>query len=291
MPTPRINLAIAAYDGKIYCMSGGIYPEDHPEIGAQWRSNVVEIYDIATNSWSTAKSPASFTGSGQAHVVNGKIFVIVGNALHTYDPTTDVWTKTDAPLWLFYLASAVIDNKIILTGNIITEMKPVQYALKTIIYDPKTDVWSEGKTETTLTSDTCSAGATTGSYAPQKIYLFSGTNNNLIYEPATDSWSTAKETPANIDISNVAVIDDVLYVISGTKTIQYIPIGYGTLPAPSVATPTPTNILTTSEPEPSKSHLTYIIITTLVITVGIIGSVVFYFNKKKRMGSREITTT
>jgi hypothetical protein len=256
MPTPRINLAIAAYQGKIYCISGGICPENDSKIGAHWRSNVVEIYDIATNSWSTAKSPASFTGSGQARVVDDNIFVIVGNALHRYDPNTDVWSKTDAPLFLFQLTSAVVNNKIVLIGNIITEMTPpsgapIQYALKTMTYDPETDVWSEGKTENSLISNADYAIATTGVYAPQKIYIFSGTNNNLVYDPTTDNWSTAKETPNDIGVNGVVVVDDVLYVISSTETMQYIPIGYGTLlsDTPPAITSTPSDSSITDKPE------------------------------------------
>jgi N-acetylneuraminic acid mutarotase len=45
MPTPRANFAIAADQGKIYCIGGE----------TNWNSScyVTEVYDIATDSWST----------------------------------------------------------------------------------------------------------------------------------------------------------------------------------------------------------------------------------------------
>jgi len=276
MPTPRISLAIAAYDGKIYCMSGGIYPEDNPETGASWRSNVVEIYDIAANSWSTAKSPASFTGDGQAHVVDGKIFVIVGNALHIYDPATDVWTrKTDATLFLFYLVSVVVDGKIILIGNAITVMKPVQYALKTIIYDPTTDVWTEGKTENACLSDVYRAGVTTGVYAPQRVYLFSGTNNTLVYDPATDTYTNAKAMSSPKPGFGVAVVDDVVYVIGGSSNEQYVPIGY------NASLPTATSPPASASVIPSEPHPNYLYRVLIVVVVGITVISLFFCFKKR----------
>ncbi|MCL2288154.1 MAG: hypothetical protein FWC33_03095 [Candidatus Bathyarchaeota archaeon] len=274
MPTPRISLAIAAYDGKIYCISGGIYPEDNPEIGASWRSNVVEIYDIAANSWSTAKSPASFTGSGQAHVVDGKIFVIVGNALHMYDPATDVWTrKTDAPLFLFHPASAIVDDKIVLTGNFIVAMSPTTYALKSLIYDPKTDEWSEGKTVTTLTGRGV-AVATTGVYAPQKVYVL-GEDQILTYELATDNWSIVVQTGPSIDRFCAAVIDDVVYVIGGSINEQYVPIGYNASLPPTTSPPASAPVI------PSEPHPNYLYRVLIVAVVGITVISLFFCFKKR----------
>jgi hypothetical protein len=85
MPTPRANFAIAAYQGKIYCMGNG----------------PTEVYDIVTDSWSvksdtpflssTIASAFAFT-SAQAIVVDGKIFVINDWDLFMYNPITDIWT-------------------------------------------------------------------------------------------------------------------------------------------------------------------------------------------------------
>ncbi|MCL2135780.1 MAG: hypothetical protein FWH37_09615 [Candidatus Bathyarchaeota archaeon] len=277
MPTPRAGFAITAYGDKIYCMGGDTYDSDAP-VGEKYRhSNVVEVYDVATDSWST-KSFSSFVAGGQAHVINEKIFVIVGNALHMYDPVTDVWTrKTDAPLYLFQLASVVVDGKIILTGNIIIEMKPTKLALKTIMYDPQTDVWSEGKTETELLSDTCVAGVTTRDYAPQSVYFFSGISNNLVYVPTTDTWTNAQAMPSHRLSFGMAVVDDVFYVIGGTllgtddkreivaMNEQYVPIGY------SDVLPSDTKV----------PLITIGVVVGVVLSFGIVVGLFFYLNKRK----------
>jgi N-acetylneuraminic acid mutarotase len=239
MPTPRSGFAIAAYEGKIYCMGGTPFMKD---ADMKPRCDVVEVYDTVTNSWST-KASMPFKGSGlMGHVVNGKIFVINGNAFFMYDPSTDIWTrKPDAPYYLFHPATAVVDDKIILTGNFIISpltgpaRSPIQYAVKATMYDVETATWSEGKTDDTLESGYSVAEATTGLYAPQKIYIFSGTADNMIYEPTTDTWSAVKPMPSNSVFFGVAVLDDVLYVIGGydyvTGTVfatneQYVPLGY-----------------------------------------------------------------
>jgi len=95
MPTPRTDFAIFAYDGKIYCIGGHACDENglHISVG------VNEVYDIATNSWST-KAPIpvnqamlSTMLSVQAHIVNGKIFTMWNFGMYLYDPLSDLWTE------------------------------------------------------------------------------------------------------------------------------------------------------------------------------------------------------
>jgi N-acetylneuraminic acid mutarotase len=239
MPTPRTGFAIAAYEGKIYCMGGTPYLINDD---MKPRCDITEVYDTATNTWST-KASMPFKGSGLIGlVVDGKIFVIDANMMFMYDPATDTWTrKPDAPYYLFSPAASVVDDKIILAGNFIISpfhgpsRSPIQYAVKATMYDLSTDTWSEGKTDNTFESGYSVAEATTGLYAPQKIYVFSGTADNMIYEPTTDTWSAAKPMPSTRIGFGVAALDDILYVIGGYDYVsgtvfatnkQYIPIGY-----------------------------------------------------------------
>ncbi|MCL1976575.1 MAG: hypothetical protein FWG55_00455 [Candidatus Bathyarchaeota archaeon] len=300
MPTPRYGFAIAAYQGKIYCMGGTPYVE----ADMKPRYDIVEVYDIATDSWSTKSNMPFRAGGLHGHVVNGKIFVINGNAFFMYDPVTDEWTrKPDVPIYFFYLASVVVDDEIILTGGFIIATYPtyptVQYAPKAVIYNVETDEWREGKTETTLSCANDNAGATTGVHAPQKIYVFSGSNNNLIYDPALDTWSTANAMPSNRSHFGVAVIDDVLYVIGGLDydlvtalaiNEQYIPIGYHDTLPPVTSPPTPSessDVFVSSEPEPSetsRSFLTDFVGAVLVLVAGLVLVGVFlYFRRSGKI--------
>ncbi|MDQ6674325.1 MAG: galactose oxidase [Chloroflexota bacterium] len=96
MPTAREHVASAVLDGLIHIVGGR-----SPVLGATGTTH--EVYDPATNSWSTASPlPTGRSGVGAA-VLAGRIHVLGGEADHTfaqneaYDPATDTWLSF-APL-------------------------------------------------------------------------------------------------------------------------------------------------------------------------------------------------
>jgi N-acetylneuraminic acid mutarotase len=246
MPTPREGFAIAACAGKIYCIGGYGYNESsvlrYNDLG------VNEVYDVATDSWSTKASLPVSGGRLQAHVVDGKIFVIVqlDGTLYMYNPVTDAWTeKASMPSWGQGLVSALVNDKIILTGKFyyLSESKmSLSNERKFLIYNPQTDTWNEGKTGPEITASASMAKATTGLYAPQKVYFFYGgqSDTTMLYDPVGDTWSNVKARPTTRWGFGVAVVDDVYYIIGGftdTDEVplavneQYVPVGYtGDLP-------------------------------------------------------------
>jgi N-acetylneuraminic acid mutarotase len=82
MPTPRAYFAIAAYQNKIYCIGGAVGINVN-EIGffSYNVSGVNEVYDTVTNTWETKTPLPRETMQFQAHVVNGKIYVIAWSLL------------------------------------------------------------------------------------------------------------------------------------------------------------------------------------------------------------------
>ncbi len=293
MPTPRVGFAIAAYDGKIYCVGGTIYDKmERVTFG------VNEVYDTVTDSWST-KASLPYKGTNvQANAVDDKIFVIIdGKDLYMYDPVTDLWTKKsdlpETPTGGSLFVSIVVDGKIIVTGDFSVKNPPNVYRYqKVFIYDPKANRWSEGKTGPVVVQF-CVAGATSGIYASPKVYVlglvydsFSSVNMvNQVYDPVGDVWSSAKALPTNRVDFGVAVVNDILYVIGGytsnnLATIggavnpcvlneQYIPIGYHSISIPELSV-TP------------EFTLIYLIVITLVIGTAVIG--LFFFLKKRQKG-------
>ncbi|MDR0797370.1 MAG: hypothetical protein LBE70_01410 [Nitrososphaerota archaeon] len=117
MPTQRAMFAIVAYQDKIYCMGGITENYDGPMVARSLDIN--EVYDTTTDSWST-KAPLPFSGSSQAQVIDGKIFVITQDFLYTYDPDADSWTtKTSIPTSIIHNEfSVTLDNKLLIVSTV-----------------------------------------------------------------------------------------------------------------------------------------------------------------------------
>jgi N-acetylneuraminic acid mutarotase len=150
-----------------------------------------------------------------------------------YNPNTDEWAeKTYIPTNIASsLVSTLVDDKIVVLGSFfVGESSTLEN--KVVVYDPKTDVWqgkySAANKDRTYFYDV-TIGATTGLYAPKKIYIIHETRTT-VYDPVKNTWTTAKSMPTARSQSGVAVIDDILYVIGEYTTrevdppISYVPM-------------------------------------------------------------------
>ena len=250
MPTSRSAFGIAVFQNKIYCIGG--YAMNANNKGDA--TGVNEVYDPATDTWQTKTPMLEPSLNMRANVVDGKIYLMGGGTNGTinqvYDPTSDLWTtKASVPTAVSSYASAVIGSKIyIFTYNL------------TQIYNAENDSWSLGAPAPSPVL-LGTAGATTGMFAPERIYVFGidaqppfwqlTTKGFIVqsYDPQTDNWTICASIPTGRYDVGVAVVDDLLYVIGGFTTSfnserftpnptytystlnqQYTPIGYGTLP-------------------------------------------------------------
>jgi hypothetical protein len=83
--------------------------------------------------------------------------------------------------------------------------------------------------------------ATTGAFAPKRIYFFGGivhgfeySDQTLIYDPQTDTWTAGAKMPTARASPTCAVLNDTIYVMNGMISVhsrtsaneQYTPIGY-----------------------------------------------------------------
>ena len=300
MPSPRAGFAIATVQGKIYCI-GGVTGKS----GMYSNLGINEVYDIATDSWSIKTSPMFNSEYWvQSQVVNEKIFVITGSSedhkfgdLYMYDPQKDVWTeKASIPTNLttkdYHLISTVIDDKLIVV-SVVNPDYPYTGSGQMIVmcYNLQNDAWSEEKVgpEIKVGSGPRIVGTTTGIYAPKKAYFLGFDRTTAsplfwIYDPIKDAWSIGKAVESFE--GDVAVVNDLLYVIISTKTMQYVPIGYRSTTY-NTPTPTPSTSVVPSEPEPtdtSKTAFTHIIVTVLALTIGVVTTtgMFFYLSIRKR---------
>jgi hypothetical protein len=284
MPTSRNAFAIVACQGKIYCI-GGIASNGN---GWFW-CGVNEVYDVASDSWSIKASLPVNGTSLQAHAMDGKVFVIIEKRdLYMYDPNSDSWTKKSQIPYIDSrnsIVSVTVDDKILVFYVIKSDYSGGdQNNVAVRVYDVKMDKWSEGKTQEVDMGDGMVAVATSGVYAPKRVYfLGAGADNTVVYNPATEAWSTTEAMCTPRFSFGAAIAEDILYVIGGNKPYtvmeflatneQYVPIGYHTDPSP-----------VTSEPsEPFNHSLSYDAAMVLVVlTIGIVtAGLLFYFKKRK----------
>jgi ribosomal protein S8 len=251
MPTSRSSFGIAVYQNKIYCIGGST---------SEGVTEVNEVYDPETDTWETKTSMPTARSGLEANVVGGKIYLIGGstggsrgtvNLNEVYDPANDSWsTAQRLPTAVQGYSSAVVDDKIFVIGGYNYKLS---YVDSTQIYDPAGDTWING-VPIPLSSGVYAAAATTGVFAPKRIYVIGGGqlipgNRNFIYDTQADAWSLGTNMPTARNSLSVAVVDDMLYAIGGDRggyfTIlsaneQYTPFGYGTV-SPEVAVVSPEN--------------------------------------------------
>ncbi|MCW4010388.1 MAG: hypothetical protein NWF05_07185 [Candidatus Bathyarchaeota archaeon] len=314
MPTPRIDYAIAAIDNKVYVISGQKYwfiPAT--TIVNSEPSTVNEVYDAKADTWETKQALPKARRNIDANVANGKIYLISGEATEVYDPTTDSWTnKTKIPYWPAGYVSSAINDKIYIIA---------EGGRSVHIYDANNDSWSNGSPipkeliNLDVGAISMGIGATTGKYAPKRIYVIGGyivhglanyeaISQNWVYDPESDSWGTATDMPTARGHLAVAVVEDKLFAIGGgltsfvlpgqaTDTVEvYTPFGYGTAPTNS-ATPQPTQSPSESaSPQPTvtpsdnntneQTNMYWLIATVAAVCLAAATVLAVFLHRKKK---------
>lgn len=285
-PTPRSQFAIAVYQNKIYVIGGSVGFDQSTALHILCSLN--EVYDPLTDTWESKTPMPTNRSQLNANVVDGKIYLIGGRTggqystvdlNEVYDPETDSWsTKAPIPYPVVQYSSTVVDGKIFIMGGQDEFAETVNLDLVQI-YDPSTDTWSFGTPMPNAVWQ-AAAGATTGVWAPKRIYLFGGlpehslfgTNITQVYNPETDSWTLGASMPTSRFNFAVGVVNDTFYALGGSSFLNfqgtayainelYIPFGYqGPLPPYWSPPPSTSPLLTTSPsitltPSPSSTPM------------------------------------
>ena len=299
MPTPSSDFATAVYGGKIYCIGGGVTNVSNDSTQS-WEANISkgfnQIYDPTTDKWENKTAMPVPEINSQANVLNGKIYLLGGypdaSIVEMYNPASDNWTlMTSMPIG-FNGASVIYDNKIYEIGNMNWNQP------QTIVYDPQNNSWSIEWTSSDFIGQSI-AVATSGIYAPQRIYVFTipigspanAVIENKVFDPTTQSWAQGSAVPTTRGRGYaIAVNNDLIYVIGGYSSTmpsmvsidqnpritylatveEYIPHGYETVSS----TPTPTSTPTVPE-LPSW-------ITPILLIIMAAAGLLVYFKKHRR---------
>lgn len=159
-------------------------------------SRDVQIYDPATNTWSSAPSLATarFARGVAQRLADGRIVVLgLGDlpAAEFYDPTLAAWTS---PVALgrgsvFHSASLLTDGRVLVAGGVTAETFTAD--TDTRLYDPSTNTWSQADS---MNSARMRHQGTT--LANGRVLVTGGDGNSdpkacELYDPTTNQWNPA----------------------------------------------------------------------------------------------------
>lgn len=225
-PTKRTEVTAAVLDGKIYVL-GGFAEPSLGNLSSMTIANTVEVYDPATNEWTT-RAPLPVGLHHAAAAVAGNRLCVIGGytrsflamwhpvaTVYMYDPDKDAWTeRSPMPTPRGALAVAEFGGKLYAIGGY--DGSGNKAAVE--VYDPAADAWT-AKAPLPTPRDHLAAVAVGG-----KIYAIGGRVNqsyahNLAtveaYDPAADRWSKVADLPTARSGITAGVVRGTVYVLGG----------------------------------------------------------------------------
>jgi hypothetical protein len=213
MPTARYGIQANVVNGKIYLI-GGYDPNNSSS-----RLTLNEVYDPATDSWTTKTPMPNITYGCISAVVDNKTYFISGlSRVQIYDAETDTWSLGAPPPSSEYHGAAVATTGVMapervyvlgISGHL--SFGEPEYFVR--VYDPENDSWTFGTDIPTRRLDFGVA------VVNDVLYVVGG--NTLVY-------------PDEYEAPYVPTL------VRYATNEQYTPFGYGTVP-PVVQVVSPEN--------------------------------------------------
>ncbi len=207
MPLARQELATAVLNGKIYVIAGY-------DAGGLSTKNV-QVYNTATNIWSSAANNPIPNNHNAAAVAAGKLYSFggVSNQAFVYNPVGNSWSAV-ASMHSQHggtPAVGVINEKIYVVGG----TKGTESLRNLEVYDPATNTW------TLLASMSVARNHTAGAFIEGKFYVVGGRGSSSaptaleVYDPQSNTWSKRASMPTGRSGIAAAAVDGELYVFGG----------------------------------------------------------------------------
>jgi DNA-binding CsgD family transcriptional regulator/N-acetylneuraminic acid mutarotase len=211
LPTPRTRLALVTYNKQLFAVGGD------RESGA---TDLVEIYSIDTDTWSSGAPKPTPVSNVSAAVVRGHIYVPGGcigvnqatDRVEVYDPSNDTWTQVaPLPIPLCTYALATADEKLFVFGGWDGE----NFIDRVFAYDPGTDVWTE------LSPMPAARGFAAAGTIGGTVLVVGGYDgvhefaDTYAYDIASDTWTERASMSVGRGGLGVAVVSGKLYAIGG----------------------------------------------------------------------------
>jgi N-acetylneuraminic acid mutarotase len=222
---PRRLMAATAINNKIFFAGGyeEMSPNNYPV------SNLVEICDLSTNSWSVNTLTESRVHLS-ATTLGSKIYFAGGiNGLNAatktvdvYDNSTHTWSTFNLQEPKAAMSSIAVDNKIYWAGGV-SENMPVPTGFTWVLTSQVEikDINTGNSTITCLFQPNYWPWNNAAVQKNDKIVFFTGPNINAvqnkfdIYDTSTNSWSIGV-LPQNIE-GTIISINNTIYVSSGSQ--------------------------------------------------------------------------
>jgi DNA-binding CsgD family transcriptional regulator len=227
MPTRRAWLGLAAWERRLYAVSGE---------GSDGVSGAVEIYDPASDAWTRGAEKPTPVAHVAAATLGDRIFVPGGctgdqvalNVVEVYDPTIDAWEMA-APLPhpLCAYALAVHDGRLYLFGGTDGE----GYLATTYVYDPADGLWEE---RAPMPQARALAAAAT---MEGRIYVVGGYRAGreltfcTVYDPVADAWAACAPLTMPRGGLGLVALGGQLYAIGGGGWGGYLGFNERSTPA------------------------------------------------------------
>lgn len=270
MPTARTNVSVAVVNNKLYAIGGMVRVNAFDSAGLAITSptppflasvydfyvSANEVYDPASNTWTTKAPLPTLRNTFAAAAIGGKIYAVGGQIMTTapvlpptvttpvngvyadtaineeYDPVADTWTtKTPMPTARRYVSAGVINNKLYVLGG---RGPNGAGGVRTIYanneeYDPAANAWVT-KAPMPTARRALSVAVVNG-----KLYAMGGRVDNLIapnyatlnneneeYDPVANTWTTRAPMPEFRTGFAAGTINGKIYAVGGWGTFNGI---------------------------------------------------------------------
>ena len=189
-PTGSLTIIRGDDHQAVLLPNGKVLVVGIPDINSRPIVWSAELYDPATERWSTGTLPMFEYGAGLTLLPNGKFLSTSGNVARIYDPVTEKWSGTGQPTLIQFAGATILlpNGKVLLTGT-----REDTNSVLAELYNPATGTWSA----TGSLNNKLYYGSAT--LLPDgRVLVAGGTDTNShshrnaeIYDPATGAWSTA----------------------------------------------------------------------------------------------------
>ncbi|MGI9200456.1 MAG: Kelch repeat-containing protein [Woeseiaceae bacterium] len=226
MPTARLEFATASAEGLIYVIGGR---DSAVPVTPKPLLATVDVYDRASDTWSSAPDlPIALAGL-MAVGVDDKIYVMggeqtdamVSKALFEFDPATQIWRQlADLPLASHFSAHAAVAGQIFVAGGANAGFQVADLYR----YDLATDTWTvgapmgnprEGARGVNMNGQFLVHGGKTATHAQDAGY------RRVLesYEPITDIWTSVEPGEPRGDFG-IAAFDGLAFMFGGSNVAR-----------------------------------------------------------------------